>query len=169
MKTWFQQWEHKVLSTRPGGTGAKTLGPSSCLPRKKKLPRRQKVERKVRHVLEKQNTSRETHRWVQRELHLGKFKSFTRGQTPGLCFPLASCLALTLQPIYLRVLPYVHVHPLAKMEFSTRVPGKLAKHTIWHPLPFWPPRSLSVHVQLRSFWFQGWEICELLIFYPSRA
>ena len=67
---------------------------------------------------------------------LGSLNHLQGGSLPGLCFPLASCLALTLQLIYLRVLPSVHVHPLAKVEFSASVPGKLGKRTVRHPLPF---------------------------------
>lgn len=74
---------------------------------------------------------------VSSESHtLGSLNHLQGGSLPGLCFPMASCLALTVPLIYLRVLPSVHMHPLAKMEFSTSIPGKLAKRTVWHPLPF---------------------------------
>ena len=65
-------------------------------------------------------------------------------------FPLAVILiwlVLRLYLVYLRSLPYVHVHLLAKMDSSKETYRHLTSLTMkWRPLPLWPPRSLSVHM-----------------------
>lgn len=66
----------------------------------------------------------------------GKFNHLQGGGLPRLCFPLASRLVLTPQLTALRALPYARVHPLAKMDFSARGFGKIARLiTVWRPLP----------------------------------
>ena len=59
---------------------------------------------------------------------------------------------------------WVFISYLVKMHSSEEAYGWLISLTIrYHPLPFWPLRSFSVHVKLgRSPWPWEWGICGLL-------
>ena len=70
------------------------------------------------------------HGWVGSVSRIqGKFKSFIRGyyRLPGLCFPLASHLALTPYLICFKALPMCASMLVVKMDLSVRGSGKLAK------------------------------------------
>ena len=61
--------------------------------------------------------------------------------------------SLVLRPyvVYLKVLPCAHVHLSARMDSSKEAKGTLTSPIMGcHPLPFWFPRSLSVHMSLRQ-------------------
>ena len=58
----------------------------------------------------------------------GGLSCLYRGCLPGLCFPPVNHLALFLYLTWLRALPKVHMHLLAKMDSSVRISEWLAEH-----------------------------------------
>ena len=65
----------------------------------------------------------------------GKFRSFIRGQSSGSLFSSGQLSCFDPVPGLSQGPPYVHAHPLAKMDFNLRVSGKLAKLImVWCPL-----------------------------------
>ena len=106
----------EIIATRPWGPETRVCNPVLvCV--EKKLTKRQKVERK-RHLLRKQNTCWQTHRWAQRSRDFWTFKSFIREPSSGS--PFSSGQSFSLDPIadLSQGPPYVHTYPLAKMNFS---------------------------------------------------
>ena len=109
------------------------------------------------------------HKWAEKESHVcGSLDHLHGAVLPGFRWPVIlfpgfeSCLEQH------SILPCVCVHLLAKLDSSTEGCGKV--DTTYYgvvPLPFGPPRSLSV---VRGCpWPQEWEICGLFIFYLGRT
>ena len=106
----------EIIATRPWVPETRVCNPVLvCL--EKKLTKIQKVDRK-RHLLRKQNTCWQTHRWTQRSRDFGTFKSFIREPSSGSPFSSGQSFCLDQMADLSQGLPYVHTHPLAKMNFS---------------------------------------------------
>ena len=78
----------------------------------------------------------------------GSFNHFYGAFLPGFLWPIILlCLVVSLYLVYLRVLPCVRVHLLAKMDSSEGAHGRLTSLTMGASASlFEPPRSLSAHV-----------------------
>ena len=83
--------------------------------------------------------------------------------SPGFLWPIV-LIYFVHSPylVYLRIFPCVHMHLLAKMDFTKKVYGQRTSLDI---TSLWPPRRLSAHCVVSEVsWLLDWEICG-----PGRA
>ena len=93
---------------------------------RKEFPQRQKVTKQVKYVLKGIHVDRHTGRlrerpWVAPSRH---FRSLTWGISPGFTLAILMCPIHSSYVVYLRTLPCVHMHLLAKMDLKKSCMGK---------------------------------------------
>ena len=84
----------------------------------------------------------------------GDLNHLCRTVLPGFCFVCIWPIILFLFAYLtgLRTLPKMRVQLFSKMDPTAEAYGCMSIHIMgWHSLPFWPPRSLSAHVQTGEY------------------
>ena len=82
----------------------------------------------------------------------GGLNHLSRTVLPGLCLHLANYLVSFFTPAWSQDPPQHACSIFAKMDPTPEACGCMSTLIMgWHPLSFWPPRSLPAHVQTGKF------------------
>ena len=119
----LQQWEQQILDTRPM-VSIRVLALWLC---RKEFPRRGKVVKQVKYLLGGKQSTAHTGGLRERVAELcpcGSLNYFYGAFLPGFLWPIILiCLGHSPYLAYLRALPWVCTHLLAKMDLTKEAYG----------------------------------------------